>query len=75
MDGLAEDLLLGGGAIARELFGEDTRKNRRKVYGLVAAKLLPPFPAFHMGKIICGRKSSIKSWVTACERAVQTAAE
>jgi hypothetical protein len=73
---LSDDLLYGAGAIAEFMFGkQNRRKNRRKVYGLVAAKLLPPFPAFHMGKIICGRKSSIKSWVTACERAVQTAAE
>jgi hypothetical protein len=38
---LHEDLLMGAGQIAQELFGRDTRKNKRKIYHLAEKGLIP----------------------------------
>ena len=65
MDGLAEDLLLGGGAIARELFGEDTRKNRRKVYHLHELGLLG---LFKCGSQVAARRSTMRGRIADHER-------
>ena len=40
-EALAEDLLWGAGAIAVELWGEDTTENKRKVYHLHESGKLP----------------------------------
>jgi len=41
MSELASDLLWGAGEIAKDLFGRDTEKNRRKVYHLHQQERLP----------------------------------
>jgi hypothetical protein len=41
MSDLAKDLLWGAGAIAKDLFGRDTKPNRRKVYHLHQKGRLP----------------------------------
>ena len=54
---LSDDLLYGAGAIAEFMFGkQNRRKNRRKVYGLVAAKLLPPFRVLQEADILTERQ-------------------
>jgi hypothetical protein len=67
---LSDDLLYGADAIARFVFGErDRRRNRRKIYALVETGQLP---AFHLGRTICARKSSIVNSVAARERVAST---
>jgi hypothetical protein len=58
----ADDLLRGAEEIAEFLFGD--RKQRRKVYHLVATSNLP---VFKLGSMICARKSVLLKWVESQE--------
>ncbi len=51
----AEDTVRGAAAIAVYLFGSDSLKHKRRVYGMADKKLLP---FFRMGREICLRKST-----------------
>jgi hypothetical protein len=50
---LADDLLLGVGSIAEFIYGNDSQKNRRRVYHLHATGQLP---TFRMGNRVSARK-------------------
>jgi len=54
----AADILRGAEEIALYLFGD--RKQRRKVYHLVATSRLP---VFKLGSMICARRSVLRKWV------------
>jgi hypothetical protein len=60
---LGDDLLEGAAAIAQFLFNDP--KKRRKVYHLVEHSKLP---VFWLGKIICGRKSTLRGFIVEQER-------
>jgi hypothetical protein len=72
MEGLADDLMFGAGAIAKHLFGKDTRKNRRKVYHLHGLGMLG---TFKMGGEIAERRSTIGKNIAERERGITTATE
>lgn len=57
------DVMKGAAAIAAFLFGESAR--RREVYYLVERASLP---VFKLGAMICARRSTLESWITAQER-------
>ena len=59
---LSDDLLLGAGAIAEFMFG-DNRK-RRQVYHLAQTNKLP---VFKLGATICARRSTLVAWIEAQE--------
>jgi hypothetical protein len=59
MSDLASDLLFGAGAIAKDLFGEDTEKNRRRVYHLHEKRRLPTWKNGD-GPEIISRKSALR---------------
>jgi hypothetical protein len=65
MEGVADDLMFGAAEIARDVFGKDNKKNRRKVYHLHHQGLLG---TFKMGGEIAGRKSTIRERIAAHER-------
>lgn len=54
----APDLLRGAEEIALFLFGD--RKQRRRVYHLIATSNLP---VFKLGSMICARKSVLLKWI------------
>jgi hypothetical protein len=54
----AQDLLRGAEEIALFLFGD--RKQRRRVYHLIATSNLP---VFKLGSMICARKSVLLKWI------------
>ena len=59
MSELAHDLLWGAGAIAEDLFGRNTKKNRRRVYHLHSKGRLPTWKVGDSPEIIC-RKSLLR---------------
>jgi hypothetical protein len=54
---LAEDLLWGAGAIARELFGKATTEKKRKVYHLHEKGRLP---TWRLGSTLLARRSALR---------------
>jgi hypothetical protein len=60
---LGDDLLVGAAEIAQFLFNDP--KKRRRVYHLVEHSKLP---VFWLGKIICGRKSTLRGFIVDQER-------
>ena len=60
---LAGDLLRGAGAIAVFLFGSSGE--RRKVYHLAETSRLP---TFHLGSLLCARKSVLLQWIAEQEK-------
>jgi hypothetical protein len=60
---LAGDLLRGAGAIAVFLFG--SAQERRKVYHLAEISRLP---TFHLGSLLCARKSVLLQWIAEQEK-------
>ena len=66
MTDISDDLLLGASAIAREVLGNDTVKNRRKIYHLHQRRLLP---TFKLGSEIAARRSAIRQRIADRERA------
>ena len=58
----SDDLLRGADQIAEFLFGDSTR--RRRVYHLAEQSKLP---VFRLGVMVCARKSSLLSWISAQE--------
>ena len=60
---LAGDLLRGAGSIAVFLFGSATE--RRKVYHLAETSRLP---TFHLGSLLCARKSVLLQWIAEQEK-------
>ena len=63
-DTLANDLLQGAGEIARFVYGDDSSRNRRRIYHLIAQKS-SCLPVFKMGNQIFARKSSIMRTISA----------
>jgi hypothetical protein len=62
---VSDDLLLGAGAIAKEVFGKDTKANRRKVYHLDEVGALP---TFRLGKQLALRPSALRKRIDQSER-------
>ena len=60
---LSGDLLRGAAAIALFLFGSSDE--RRKVYHLAATSRLP---TFHLGSLLCARKSVLLQWIVEQEK-------
>jgi hypothetical protein len=58
VDDLAKDLLLGAGPIAKDLFGEDTPENRRKIYHWHEERVLP---TFRFGGKLASTRSAIRA--------------
>jgi hypothetical protein len=65
-DTLADDLLQGAGEIARFFYGDDSSKNRRRIYHLIQQKS-GCLPIFRLGGQIYARKSSIMKSISASE--------
>ena len=61
---LASDILKGAGEIAGFLFGDE--KKQRSVYGLAGKGVLP---VFHIGRMICARRSTLREWIAGQEAA------
>jgi hypothetical protein len=55
MSDLADDLLWGAGAIAKELFGRDTKSNRRRIYHMHQQHRLPTWKQGEGAEIITKR--------------------
>jgi hypothetical protein len=55
---IAEDLLRGADAIAEFFYGD--KKQRRRIYHLIASS---HFPHFKLGSMICARKSILLTWI------------
>lgn len=68
---LADDLLVGAGDIAEEVFGEDTEKNRRRIYHLHEIGALP---TFLLGKQVALRLSALRKKIDESERERMAAA-
>jgi hypothetical protein len=71
-DDLASDLLFGAGAIAEDLFGQDTKQNRRRVYHLHQQGHLPTFRLGGEKGQIVGRRSTIRQHIAERERETTT---
>jgi hypothetical protein len=56
---LGEDVLVGAAAISGFMFGRP--QDRRRVYYLAERKRLP---VFHLGAVICARRSVLVSWIS-----------
>ena len=69
MSELADDMLYGAEAIAGFLFGKNTGRERRQVYHLVSAKIMP---VFRLGTQLCARKSSLIQWIENLENEATT---
>lgn len=65
-DRLAHDILKGAQQIAFFLFGQDA--DRRQVYNLAETGAIP---TFRLGRIICARRSTLRSWIGRQEAAGQ----
>jgi hypothetical protein len=68
MDELGNDLMFGAGSIAKDVFGKNNKKNRRKVYYLHQRGLLG---TFKMGGEIAGRRSTIRQKIAELEAAAE----
>jgi hypothetical protein len=62
---LADDLLVGAGAIAEEVFGVDNPKNRRRIYHLHETSAIP---TFLFGKQVALRLSRLNKKIDDSER-------
>lgn len=71
MDELGNDLMFGAGSIAKDVFGKNNKKNRRKVYHLHNQGLLG---TFKMRGKIAGRRSTIRQKIAEHEREAAAAA-
>jgi hypothetical protein len=65
MQGLSDDLMFGAAAIARDVFGKDDKKNRRRIYHLHELGLLG---TFKLKGQIAGRRSTIRQKIAEHER-------
>ncbi|WP_298372693.1 hypothetical protein [Azospirillum sp.] len=63
---IADDLLFGAEEIAVFLFG--TTKQRRRVYHLHAQGITPTFT---MGATVCGRRTTLRTWIESQEQAAR----
>jgi hypothetical protein len=61
---MSEDLIMGVGAIAEHVYGEDNVANRRKIYANTAQ-----LPLFRMGGYYCVRRSTIETFIKQREAA------
>lgn len=66
---LADDLLRGADEIAKFIFGEKRKGNRRKVYYLAECTKLP---VFRLGSVLCARRSVLLSWIAKQETRATT---
>lgn len=57
-ESVAPDILRGADQIALFLFGDSGA--RRRIYDLAEAGVLP---VFRLGRIICARRSTLRSWI------------
>ena len=62
----ADDLLVGATALAFFIFGSDDDDTRRKIYGM-SEKDKKALGLFRMGKLICGRRTTIRQKIAALE--------
>jgi hypothetical protein len=69
-DTLADDLLQGAAEIARFFYGDDSSKNRRRIYHLIQQRA-DCLPIFRLGSQIYARKSSIMKSISASEETHQ----
>lgn len=67
---LAGDILRGADEIAKFLFGE--RASRRKVYYLAECTRIP---VFHLGSVLCARRSVLLNWISGQESRSSTVVE
>ena len=65
-DTLADDLLQGAGEIARFFYGDDSPKNRRRIYHLIQQRS-DCLPIFRLGSQIYARKSKIMKSIATSE--------
>jgi hypothetical protein len=61
---LADDLLQGAAAVSTFIFGDP--KQRRRIYWLAENRSLP---LFKIGETVCGRRSTLREWISQQERA------
>lgn len=61
---IASDLLEGADEVARFVFGSPQK--RRRVYDLAARSEIP---LFRVGRVLCGRRSTLRAWISAKEAA------
>lgn len=61
---LSDDLCEGAAEIATFMFGNPGQ--RRRIYWLAEKQSLP---VFRLGQTICARKSTLRDWIAAQERA------
>ena len=57
-DFAAKDLLIGVGPIAEDFYGADTPENRRKIYHLHAARVLP---TWRFGGKLAATRTALRS--------------
>jgi len=62
---LGEDLLRGARPIAKFVFGIDSNCNCHQVYRLAERGVLP---VFRLGKTLCARRSTLRSFVEEQEK-------
>jgi hypothetical protein len=65
---IADDLLIGGYAIAKFLYGKATKKNRRKVFN---ARVKSRWPIFKVGGRLVARKSQLLAEIERREKAAR----
>jgi hypothetical protein len=65
---IAEDLLIGGDAIAGFWHGEPTNKNRRKIYN---ARVKSRLPIFKVGGRLVARKSQLRAEIARREQSAR----
>lgn len=71
MTDLANDLLRGAGAIAEEVLGSRSQKNRRRIYHMHQKRLLPTWKE---GNEITSTRSAIRQHYSEKQRAAAAAA-
>ena len=65
-DDLGADLLIGAAAIARDVLGSDSQKNRRKIYHLHERRSVP---TFKLAGELAARRSRIRQRLAELEAA------
>lgn len=71
MTDLASDILRGAAAIAEEVLGSRSQKNRRKIYHLHAQRVLPTWVE---GNQVVSSRSALRQHYAAKQEAAMTAA-
>ena len=68
--GALGDVLVGAQDIARFIFGHSSRERCKQIYHFTSSKVPHGrrLPSFHLGTLLCARKSSILRWIEQQER-------